>query len=45
MRAIDRGFTANGRQYAILVAAPAGQWSHYAEMMNAVFAGFRPAKG
>jgi serine/threonine protein kinase len=45
LRGYDRGFTANGRQYAILVAAPAGQWSRYAGLPNTIFDSFRPAGG
>jgi eukaryotic-like serine/threonine-protein kinase len=45
LRALDRGFTANGRQYAILVAAPSGQWVHYATMMNGLFGSFKPGEG
>jgi hypothetical protein len=43
MRAYDRGFTANGHQYAIMVAAPLGQWPHYASVIDDVFGSFRPA--
>lgn len=42
LRAYDRGFTANGRQYALLVAAPIDRWSRYAPLVNAVFASFEP---
>jgi hypothetical protein len=45
MRAIDRGFTANGRQYAILVAAPMGQWARYSTVLDGVFGSFQPATG
>ncbi|GLY91367.1 serine/threonine-protein kinase [Actinoallomurus iriomotensis] len=45
MRAVDRGFTANGRQYAILVAAPESQWGRYSQVMNGVFGSFQPAAG
>ena len=44
MRAADRGFTANGRQYAILVAAPAAEWSRYAGLLEQVFESFQPAR-
>lgn len=43
MRACDRGFTANGHQYAILVAAPDGQWTKYADFVNTIFVAFQPA--
>ncbi len=43
MRAYDRGFTANGHQYAIMVAAPAASWSAYAGYPDQLFATFRPA--
>jgi serine/threonine protein kinase len=45
MRAIDRGFTANGRQYAVLIAAPAGSWPRYADVVQGVFGSFQPAGG
>jgi hypothetical protein len=45
MRAIDRGFTANGRQYAILVAAPMGQWARYPAVLDGAFGSFQPATG
>jgi serine/threonine protein kinase len=45
LRGHDRGFTANGRQYAILVAGPAGTWSHYAGLPQTIFESFRPAGG
>ena len=44
LRAHDRGFTANGHQYAILVAAPAGQWSRYSGLVTSVFDTFQPAE-
>jgi hypothetical protein len=44
MRAIDRGFTANGRQYAILVTAPVQLWSKDADLMNTIFDSFEPAR-
>jgi serine/threonine protein kinase len=44
MRAIDRGFTANGRQYAILVTAPAQHWSKDAGLLNTIFDSFQPAR-
>jgi serine/threonine protein kinase len=43
MRAIDRGFTANGRQYAILVTAPVTYWGKDAELINTIFGSFQPA--
>ncbi len=43
MRAYDRGFTANGHQYAVLVAAPAARWSRYSGLVDSLFAAFRPA--
>jgi eukaryotic-like serine/threonine-protein kinase len=39
-----RAFTANGHQYAILVAAPTGRWSHYADLVEKVFGSFVPAR-
>jgi hypothetical protein len=42
LRAVDRGFTAGGRQYAILVAAPSGQWSSYSGVMGSIFDSFQP---
>jgi serine/threonine protein kinase len=39
----DRGFTANGHQYAILVAAPADTWSRYSGYLDTIFASFQPA--
>ncbi len=44
LRALDRGFTANGRQYAILVAAPAGQWSRYEFMPAVISDAFQPGR-
>jgi serine/threonine protein kinase len=43
LRAYDRGFTAGGRQYAIMVAAPEVQWSRYSGLVNTTFTTFRPA--
>jgi serine/threonine protein kinase len=43
LRAFDRGFTANGHQYAILVAAPADRWTDYARHMDTIFNSFQPA--
>ncbi|MFB9840339.1 hypothetical protein, partial [Actinoallomurus acaciae] len=45
MRAIDRGFTVNGRQYAVLVAGPASRWDSYPGVMDGVFGSFQPAGG
>lgn len=42
LRAYDRGFTAGGRQYAILVAGPSGQWSRYSGLMSTIFDTFQP---
>ncbi|MGH3378955.1 MAG: protein kinase domain-containing protein [Actinoallomurus sp.] len=42
LRAVDRGFTAGGRQYAILVAAPSGRWSNYSGTMDSIFNSFQP---
>ena len=42
LRAVDRGFTAGGVQYAILVAAPSSRWSAYSGYMDAIFASFQP---
>jgi eukaryotic-like serine/threonine-protein kinase len=42
LRAYDRGFTANRRQYAILIAAPAGRWTDYSRYMDTLFGSFRP---
>jgi hypothetical protein len=43
LHALDRGFTANGHQYAILVAAPADRWTDYAGYMDTIFNSFQPA--
>jgi serine/threonine protein kinase len=43
LRATDRGFTANGRQYAILVAVPAADWSRHATLVDKIFRSFQPA--
>jgi hypothetical protein len=43
LRGYDRGFTANRHQYAILVAAPAARWSHYAGFVGTAFDWFAPA--
>ncbi|HEY0541663.1 MAG TPA: serine/threonine-protein kinase [Actinoallomurus sp.] len=45
LRGYDRGFTANGRQYAILVAGPAGKWDRFAGLPKTIFDSFRPAGG
>jgi hypothetical protein len=42
LRAYDRGFTANGHQYAILVAGPAAQWSRYTGLVKTTFESFKP---
>jgi hypothetical protein len=42
LRAYDRGFTEGGRQYAILVAAPSGQWGRYSDLPEAIFNSFQP---
>jgi serine/threonine protein kinase len=42
LRAYDRGFTAGGRQYAILVAAPSRQWSRYSDLPSTIFNSFQP---
>jgi serine/threonine protein kinase len=42
LRAVDRGFTANGRQYAVLVAGPSSQWPRYSGMLDTIFPTFRP---
>jgi hypothetical protein len=42
LRAYDRGFTAGGHQYAILVAAPEIRWSRYAGLVKTTFMTFRP---
>jgi serine/threonine protein kinase len=42
LRAYDRGFTAGGRQYAILVAGPSGRWSRYSDLMTPIFESFQP---
>jgi serine/threonine protein kinase len=44
MRAIDRGFTAHGRQYAILVTAPATRWSADAGLLDTIFGSFEPGR-
>jgi hypothetical protein len=43
MRGFDRGFTANGHQYAVLVAAPASRWSSYSGLPAQLLASFDPA--
>jgi serine/threonine protein kinase len=43
MRAVDRGFTANGRQYALLVTGPVGQWGRDVRLMDTIFDSFQPA--
>ncbi|MDN3351867.1 serine/threonine-protein kinase [Actinomadura sp. DC4] len=43
MRAVDRGFTANGRQYAILVTAPVAYWDKDAGYLSSIFESFQPA--
>jgi serine/threonine protein kinase len=43
LRAYDRGFTANGHQYAILVAGPAAQWPRYAGLVKTTFDSFKPS--
>jgi serine/threonine protein kinase len=43
MRAADRGFTVNGRQYAILVASPGRRWAGYSGMLKSIFDSFQPA--
>jgi serine/threonine protein kinase len=43
LRAYDRGFTAGGHQYALLVAAPQIRWSRYSGLVNTTFTSFRPA--
>jgi serine/threonine protein kinase len=45
LRGYDRGFTANGRQYAILVAGPAGQWDRFAGLPKTIFDSFGPPGG
>jgi eukaryotic-like serine/threonine-protein kinase len=45
LHAHDRGFTANGRQYAILVAVPAERWTSYAGYMDVLFGSFQAAPG
>jgi hypothetical protein len=45
LRGYDRGFTANGRQYAILVAGPAGQWDRFAGLPKTIFDSFSPPGG
>lgn len=42
LHARDRGITAGGRQYAILVAAPVARWPAYAGYMDVIFGSFRP---
>jgi eukaryotic-like serine/threonine-protein kinase len=42
LRAHDRGFTANGRQYSILVAGPAERWVSYSRYMDVLFGSFQP---
>jgi hypothetical protein len=44
VQADDRGFTANGRQYALLVSAPASRWGHYSDLMKTIFDSFQPAR-
>jgi eukaryotic-like serine/threonine-protein kinase len=42
LRAYDRGFTAGGRQYALLVAAPAGRWGRYTGLVDTIYGSFQP---
>ncbi len=43
MRAYDRGFTANGHQYALAVTAPSGRWTTYSGLLTSLFDSFQPA--
>jgi hypothetical protein len=42
MRSYDRGFTAGGRQYALLVNAPSSGWSRYSSLPDTIFGSFEP---
>jgi serine/threonine protein kinase len=44
MVATDRGFTANGRQYALFVAYPAGYQGKYAGLLPTIFGSFQPPR-
>jgi hypothetical protein len=44
MVATDRGFTANGRQYALFVAYPAGRRGEYADLLSTIFSSFQPSR-
>ena len=44
MVAIDRGFTANGRQYALFVTYPAGRQGEYAGLLSKIFGSFQPPR-
>jgi serine/threonine protein kinase len=43
MLATDRGFTANGRQYALYVTYPAARRSDYTDLLPKIFGSFRPS--
>ena len=42
MHGYDRGISANGRQYAVFVAAPQAQWARYRAALDAIYATFQP---
>jgi serine/threonine protein kinase len=42
MHGYDRGFTVNGQEYALFVAAPEGAWATIAPLRNQIYQTFRP---
>ncbi|MBA9007808.1 protein kinase domain-containing protein [Thermomonospora cellulosilytica] len=44
MHALDRGFVANGRGYAIFLVAPDSEWEQVRRELDPVFRSFRPAE-
>jgi hypothetical protein len=44
MVATDRGFTVNGRQYALFVAYPADRRGEYADLLSTIFSSFQPPR-
>ncbi|HZE33224.1 MAG TPA: serine/threonine-protein kinase [Actinoallomurus sp.] len=44
MVATDRGFTANGRQYALFVTYPASRRGEYADLLSTIFGSFQPSR-
>jgi hypothetical protein len=44
MLASDRGFTVNGRQYALFVTFPSARRGNYADLLTRVFGSFQPPR-